>query len=192
LRSLDAICETFAPGAVEQGVPAAVHDSIDQDLTPRERRRLLALLRTWLPGYARLPQERREAVLRAWRDSPVPLMRTGFQALRKAALAMAAAGARDIFTLHARMQRYDGGFPPDAFRFGAGRGGLYSFHLMGSARMGRSPETSAADAAGETWEVKNLVVADGSTFPTASGVNPMITIQAIAHLNARKLAARLT
>ena len=40
-------------------------------------------------------------------------------------------------------------------------------------------------ADGETWDVRNLVVADGSAFPTASGVNPMITIEAIAHLNAR-------
>ena len=57
--------------------------------------------------------------------------------------------------------------------------------------MGASPETSAADPAGQTWDVRNLVVADGSTFPTASGVNPMITIEAIARLNARRLAARL-
>ena len=28
MRSLDAICETFAPGAVEQGVPDAVLDAI--------------------------------------------------------------------------------------------------------------------------------------------------------------------
>ena len=62
---------------------------------------------------------------------------------------------------------------------------------MGSARMGGSPAMSAANATGETWEVPNLVVADGSAFPTASGVNPMITIEAIAHLNARRLAARL-
>ena len=60
------------------------------------------------------------------------------------------------------------------------------------ARMGGSPTMSAANAAGETWEVPNLVVADGSAFPTASGVNPMITIEAIAHLNARRLAARLS
>src|SRR6187431_1459793 len=63
MRSLDAICETFAPGAVEQGVPAAVLDAIDHDLTARERQRLLLLLRTWLPGYSRLSQPRREAVL---------------------------------------------------------------------------------------------------------------------------------
>ena len=89
MRSLDAICETFAPGAVEQGVPDAVLDAIRVDLSARERGRLLLLLRTWLPGYGRLTQARREAILRGWRDSPVPLMRTGFQALRKASLAFA-------------------------------------------------------------------------------------------------------
>ena len=105
---------------------------------------------------------------------------------------MAAAGAREIFTANARMQPWRDGFPAAAFRFGPGRGALYSFHLMGSARMGDSPERSAAGPAGETWEVENLVVADGSAFPTASGVNPMITIEALAHLNARRLAERLT
>ena len=102
-----------------------------------------------------------------------------------------AAGAREIFTAHARLQRFDGGFPPDAFRFGPARGALYSFHIMGSARMGGSATMSAAGPTGETWDVRNLVVADGSAFPTASGVNPMITIEAIAHLNATRLAQRL-
>jgi len=89
VRSLDAICETFVPGAVEQGVPGAVLDAVEHDLSARERSRLLLLLRTWLPGYSRLSQAHREAVLRGWRDSPAPLLRTGFQALRKAALAFA-------------------------------------------------------------------------------------------------------
>ena len=89
MRSLDAICETFAPGAVEQGVPDAVLHAIEHDLTARERGRMLLLLRTWLPGFARLSQARREALLRSWRDSRAPLRRTGFQALRKAALAFA-------------------------------------------------------------------------------------------------------
>jgi long-chain-alcohol oxidase len=102
-----------------------------------------------------------------------------------------AAGAREIFTAHARMHRWAEGFPADAYRFRPGRGSLWSFHIMGSARMGGSAKTSAADPSGETWDVRNLVVADGSAFPTASGVNPMITIQAIARLNARRLAAKL-
>ena len=79
----------------------------------------------------------------------------------------------------------------DACGYGAGRCVFYSFHLMGSARMGGSAATSACGPEGETWDVRNLVVCDGSTFPSASGVNPMISIEAIAHMNARALAARL-
>ena len=105
---------------------------------------------------------------------------------------MAAAGAREIFTANGRMQRVATTASRRArYRFGPGRGALYSFHIMGSARMGGSPDLSAAAPSGETWDVRNLVVADGSAFPTASGVNPMITIEAIAHLNARRLAERL-
>jgi long-chain-alcohol oxidase len=58
--------------------------------------------------------------------------------------------------------------------------------------MGGSPAIGACDATGESWEVSRLVVCDGSTFPTASGVNPMISIAAVAHMNASELAARLT
>ena len=62
---------------------------------------------------------------------------------------------------------------------------------MGSALMGGSPDHSACSEDGELWEAGNVVVADGSAFPTASGVNPMISIQAIAYMNATRLAARL-
>ena len=48
----------------------------------------------------------------------------------------------EIFTAHGRIQHWAEGFPAGAYRFGAARGSLYSFHLMGSARMGASPETS--------------------------------------------------
>ena len=57
--------------------------------------------------------------------------------------------------------------------------------------MGGSPADSACNPMGEAWEVRDLVVCDGSAFPTASGVNPMVSIEAIAHMNARGLAARL-
>jgi choline dehydrogenase-like flavoprotein len=61
---------------------------------------------------------------------------------------------------------------------------------MGTARMGDSPRFSATNPDGQTWEVKNLYVMDGSSFPSASGVNPMISIEAIAHRNAYLLAGQ--
>ncbi|KAG0056379.1 hypothetical protein BGZ83_005295 [Gryganskiella cystojenkinii] len=54
-------------------------------------------------------------------------------------------------------------------------------HQMGTCRMGSSPKTSAVKPTGETWEVKDLYVADASTFPTASGVNPMLTTYSMSH-----------
>ena len=110
-----------------------------------------------------------------------------------------AAGARRIFSSHARLVSYEPGRgdraqflrDADAVGYGPGRCTFYSFHLMGSARLGASPETSACKPTGETWETRRLYVLDGSSFPSASGVNPMITIEAIAHLNASGLVAEL-
>lgn len=51
--------------------------------------------------------------------------------------------------------------------------------------------TSATNPDGVTGDDPRVVVADAFCFPTASGVNPMVSIEAIAHLNASRLAARL-
>jgi choline dehydrogenase-like flavoprotein len=40
------------------------------------------------------------------------------------------------------------------------------------------------------WDVSGLYVADGSTFPTPSGVNPMIAIYGVSHLIAQGIAAK--
>jgi len=53
-------------------------------------------------------------------------------------------------------------------------------HLNGTARMGSDANTSVVDADCRTWDIKNLWVCDGSVFPTVGGVNPSLTIQAIA------------
>jgi choline dehydrogenase-like flavoprotein len=50
--------------------------------------------------------------------------------------------------------------------------------------------TSSCDAHGEVWDVSGLYVADGSTFPTPSGVNPMISIYGISHQTAKGIAQR--
>ncbi|CAG8440726.1 10231_t:CDS:2 [Diversispora eburnea] len=57
---------------------------------------------------------------------------------------------------------------------------LGSIHQMGTCRMGDDPSKSVVKPTGETWEVKNLYVADSSLFPTATGVDPMITTMTLA------------
>lgn len=53
-------------------------------------------------------------------------------------------------------------------------------HLMGGCRMGFSPDDSVTNADGRTWDISNLWICDGSLFPTGGGVNPSLTIQALA------------
>ena len=111
-----------------------------------------------------------------------------------------AAGAQHVWSSQTSLPQFrprDGGSlagfmgDVDAAGFAPGQVSLGSFHIMGSARMGGSPTASACTPAGETWEVRNLFVVDGSTFPTACGVNPMISIEATAHMVSRGIAARL-
>ncbi len=61
------------------------------------------------------------------------------------------------------------------------------WHLMGTARMGRDPETSVVDEYGRAHDVPNLYVYDGSVFVTSSGFNPTATICAIALRSAMNL-----
>ncbi|MGN6375930.1 MAG: GMC family oxidoreductase [Sphingomonas sp.] len=53
-------------------------------------------------------------------------------------------------------------------------------HLNGTARMGDNPATSVVNADCRTWDIPNLWICDGSVFPTVGGVNPSLTIQAVA------------
>ncbi|TGE13477.1 FAD-dependent oxidoreductase [Hymenobacter elongatus] len=66
---------------------------------------------------------------------------------------------------------------------------LYSAHQMSTCRMGGDAATHPVAPNGETYEVKNLFVADGSAFPACSGVNPMLTIMALAHYTAQSIKA---
>ncbi|KAI6701873.1 hypothetical protein NL676_011009 [Syzygium grande] len=68
---------------------------------------------------------------------------------------------------------------------------ICSAHQMGSCRMGPNPRISAVNPMGETWEVEGLYVADTSIFPTALGVNPMVTVQAIAYCTAQSVLETL-
>lgn len=58
---------------------------------------------------------------------------------------------------------------------------LFTAHQMGTCRMGGDDKRHPLKPNGETREVKNLFVADASSFPNCSGVNPMLSIQALAY-----------
>ncbi|XP_022981713.1 long-chain-alcohol oxidase FAO4A-like, partial [Cucurbita maxima] len=68
---------------------------------------------------------------------------------------------------------------------------ICSAHQMGSCRMGIGARDSVVDQRGETWEVEGLFIADSSVFPTALGVNPMVTVQAIAYCTAQSVLETL-
>ena len=62
-------------------------------------------------------------------------------------------------------------------------------HLNGTARMGSHASTSVVNADCRSWDVPNLWICDGSVFPTVGGVNPSLTIQAIACRTADRIEA---
>jgi choline dehydrogenase-like flavoprotein len=58
---------------------------------------------------------------------------------------------------------------------------VYSAHQMGTCRMHRDPAQGVVDEIGRVHGVEGLMVVDASVFPLSSGVNPMLTIMALAH-----------
>jgi choline dehydrogenase-like flavoprotein len=65
-----------------------------------------------------------------------------------------------------------------------------SQHPLGTCRMGTSPHHAVVDPDGQTFEVRGLYVADGSILPTSLGVNPQLSIMAMATRIAWKLRER--
>lgn len=57
---------------------------------------------------------------------------------------------------------------------------LSSFHPLGTCRMGIDPRTAVIDHHCKVFEMDNLYICDGSIFPSSLGVNPQLTIMAMA------------
>jgi choline dehydrogenase-like flavoprotein len=64
-----------------------------------------------------------------------------------------------------------------------------AFHPLGTARAGADPARSVVDPDLQVHGVGGLYVADGSVVPSSLGVNPQITIMALAARLARRLSA---
>jgi choline dehydrogenase-like flavoprotein len=152
------------------------------------------LLRDKGAGEVRVGRDGAPVARYALSPTDVRHLRVGVEG---AAKVLKAAGATRIYTSHSKLVETRNGdldalmSDADACGYGAGQIVLGSFHIMGTARMGGHPTTAACDPTGQTYDVRDVVVCDGSTFPTSSGVNPQISIMAIAMMNARALAARL-
>lgn len=120
--------------------------------------------------------------------------------VRKAAEVLAAAGAREVLASTTVPVRWDparGGIDNFAegvahVGYGPNQTAYLSFHQMGSTRMGADPATSVVGPDNCVHGVAGVYVMDGSCFPSASGVNPMMSIQTIAHRGASLLASELT
>ena len=107
-----------------------------------------------------------------------------------------AAGAQQILTLHARELRWRHGEDFDDFvsrlesvSYEPNDVACFTAHQMGTCRMGSDPADSVADGRGELHDVKGVWIGDASAFPTAPGVNPMVTIMSLAHRTAEQLLA---
>ena len=84
----------------------------------------------------------------------------------------------------------------EATDFAPNRAAVFSAHQMGSVRMGLDPATHPCDPWGRVRAgadndvvIRGLYVGDGSAFPTGIGVNPMITIMALARRVSRVILA---
>jgi hypothetical protein len=68
---------------------------------------------------------------------------------------------------------------------------LTAYHPLGTARMGMRPSSSVVGPDHEAHEVDRLYIVDGSSVPSSLGVNPQVTIMAMATRAAEKIAAAL-
>ena len=150
---------------------------------------LILLLRD--RGHGRVTIDGRGQAL-VWYPLDDPLDRRHFRrGLAEVARIHEAAEASEIIGLAAGVPPWHRGDDPEAWieRLAAvppGASGqpVFSAHQMGSARMGTNPASSVADPRGELHDTPGVWIGDSSAFPTAAGVNPMVTCQALARRTA--------
>ncbi|MEN3939776.1 GMC family oxidoreductase [Prosthecobacter sp. SYSU 5D2] len=70
--------------------------------------------------------------------------------------------------------------PPETDPLKAIRNGGTVIHEVGGAIMGADAATSVTNQWSQTWDVKNLFLADGAPFASTADKNPTLTIMALA------------
>ncbi len=176
------------PGLMALALPWKSRDEHAQTMTDAAfRASLISLTRDRGEGSVRL--DARADIAYAIAPDDARRLARGLAGTARIALA---AGATTVRTLHAdpleltAADARDGGlerFEAELLRRADARApiGLFSAHQMGTARMAAAPDAGVIDPDGRVFGVEGLIVADASAFPSASGVNPMLTIMALAH-----------
>jgi choline dehydrogenase-like flavoprotein len=110
-------------------------------------------------------------------------------AMQKSAELHAANGAQRVSILHNKPLHF---FPKSdgsleqfqtaiaAQNWGTNHAGVFSAHQMGTCRMGGT-KNYPVQPDGKVRGVQGLFVADASLFPSASGTNPMLSVQALGY-----------
>lgn len=95
-----------------------------------------------------------------------------------------AAGAKKVYTAIAGHVELSGG--KDLRRLERSRlratdiYGMSAYHPLGTCRMGGDPGWSVVKHTCESWDIEDLYICDGSVIPSSPGVNPQLTIMALA------------
>ena len=152
----------------------------------------IPIVRDREPGLVRVDRDGAALVAYAVRGADRAMC---VRAIVETARVHLAAGAREVRTLHTHPLVLEPGGDVGAFAAAVARRrvapntvGMFSAHQMGTAGMGSARE-SVTDPDGAVRGVRGLHVADASAFPNASGVNPMLTVMALARRNARRMLA---
>ena len=66
-----------------------------------------------------------------------------------------------------------------------------STHNLGTCRMGKSAKTSVVNGNGQSHDISNLFISDGSQFTTGAAENPTLTIVALAIRQADYIAQQM-
>jgi choline dehydrogenase-like flavoprotein len=67
-----------------------------------------------------------------------------------------------------------------------------STHNLGTCRMGKSAKDSVVNGYGQSHDIKNLFISDGSQFTTGGAENPTLTIVTLAIRQADYIAKQMT
>jgi choline dehydrogenase-like flavoprotein len=181
------------PGVAAAGISwrsAADHRAVMQALD--QHAAFIPIVRDREPGRVGIDREGAAVVSYAVRGADAAMC---VRAIVETAKVHLAAGADEVRTFHTRPLAIGPGGDIGLFAAAVARGGvapntvgMFSAHQMGTAGMGGA-KASVSDPDGVVRGVRGLHVADASAFPNASGVNPMLTVMALARRNARRMLA---